>query len=119
MEVFASLILVFHLAWILWVIFGALWTSGRALLSVFHVLSLLWGIAVEIGPWACPLTVVEAYFERNAGQNANPGGFLVHYLDSLVYPNISESVLVVAGVSVCALNLAIYIRRYWVAPRAP
>src|SRR6266566_4406514 len=40
----------------------------------------------------------------------NQGGFLLHYLDRLVYPDISPTVLTVAGVFVCALNLALYAR---------
>jgi hypothetical protein len=32
-----------------------------------------------------------------------------------VYPNISATVLTVAGVLVCALNLAFYGRQMWIA----
>ncbi len=49
------LVLVVHLAWILWVIFGAFWTRGRRWLAAFHIASLVWGIMVEVGPWPCPL----------------------------------------------------------------
>ena len=31
------LVLVVHLAWILWVIFGAFWTRGRRWLAAFHI----------------------------------------------------------------------------------
>ena len=44
------LVLVLHLAWILWVTFGTFWTSGRRWLTVFHIASLLWGILVEVRP---------------------------------------------------------------------
>jgi hypothetical protein len=37
--------------------------------------------------------------------------FLVHYLDKLVYPDISPELLTAAGVGVCAINLGIYFRR--------
>ena len=61
------LVLVVHLAWILWVIFGALWTSGRRGLTAFHIASLVWGIIVEVGPWPCPLTMAEDFFQQRAG----------------------------------------------------
>jgi len=67
---------------------------------------------VEIGPWPCPLTLAEGFFENKAGVGAYRGSFLVHYLDRLVYPNISVDVLIVCGVAVCVLNLAVYARRY-------
>lgn len=106
MQAAAAAILVVHLAWILWAIFGALFTRGRPFLTAFHVASLIWGIIVEIGPWPCPLTLAEQFFDPYQG------GFLVHYLDAIVYPNVPESVLVYAGVGVCAFNLLVYVRRF-------
>lgn len=102
------LVLLIHFAWILWVIFGALWTSGRRWLTAFHIASLVWGILVEVGPWPCPLTVTEDFFQRAAGHAAYRGSFLLHYISSLVYPNVSVRLLIVCGVIVCAVNLAIY-----------
>ena len=45
------------------------------------------------------------------------GGFLLHYLDKLIYPEISLTVLTVAALIVCALNLGFYIWRLWVGQR--
>jgi Protein of Unknown function (DUF2784) len=104
----AIVVLVMHLIWILWVIFGAFWTSGRRWLTTFHIASLLWGIAVEIGPWPCPLTLAEDFFQHRADLAAHRGGFLLHYISSLVYPNVSVTLLTVCGVIVCAANLGIY-----------
>jgi len=105
------LVLSAHLAWILWVIFGAFWTSGRRWLTTFHVASLVWGIMVEIGPWPCPLTSAEDFFRRRAGGVSSGGNFLQHYISSIVYPNVSVTLLIVCGVAVCVANLAIYMWR--------
>jgi hypothetical protein len=102
------LVLMVHLAWILWVIFGALLTSGRRWLTAFHIASLVWGIAVEVGPWPCPLTIAEDFFQGRAGVVPNHASFLQQCISSLVYPNISEMLLTICGVAVCAVNLAIY-----------
>jgi hypothetical protein len=104
----ATAILLVHLLWIALVIFGALFTRGRPVWSTLHILALLWGIAVEAGPWPCPLTLAEQYFETRAGFAAYHGGFLLHFLDALVYPNLPDWAITSAGVSVCLLNLAIY-----------
>ncbi len=104
----AILVLVLHLAWILWVILGAFWTSGRRWLTAFHIASLLWGIAVEIGPWPCPLTMAEDFFQRRVGLAPDRGSFLLHAIGSLVYPNLSAMLLTICGVAVCVVNLAIY-----------
>jgi hypothetical protein len=90
------------------VIFGAIVASRRSLLRWLHIASLLWGIFVELFPWACPLTLLENWLEAQAGVAPYQGGFLLHYLDALVYPNVSALTLTIAGVAVCALNLTIY-----------
>ena len=111
-------VLAFHLAWILWVIFGAIWTAGHRWLTVFHIASLVWGILVELGSWPCPLTLVEQFLQVRAGVAPYRGTFLLHYLGLIVYPDLSVTPLTVCGVAVCAVNLAIYSRRFWIARRA-
>ncbi|MGB6689630.1 MAG: DUF2784 domain-containing protein [Terracidiphilus sp.] len=104
----AVLVLFVHLAWLALVIFGAFWTRGRPVLTSLHIVALLWGIVVEAGPWPCPLTLAENYFESRAGVTPYQGGFLLHYLDAIVYPDIPGWIVTAAGVAVCALNLCIY-----------
>jgi hypothetical protein len=107
----AILMLSLHLAWIMLVISGALFTRGRPLWSALHIFALLWGIAVEAGPWPCPLTLAEQYFELRAGIAAWQGSFLLHTLDAIVYPNLPGWLVTVVGVAVCAFNLGIYLWR--------
>jgi hypothetical protein len=100
---------------ILWVIFGAFLTRARPVLRCLHIASLAWGILTELLPWPCPLTLLENWFEAKAVVEPYRGGFLLHYLDKLVYPDMSATVLTVVGVFVCVLNLALYGRQFWMA----
>ena len=50
--------------------------------------------------WPCPLTMLENSLESRAGVQPYQGGFLLHYLDLLVYPNISATLLIIARVVV-------------------
>lgn len=104
----ASAVLAIHGLFILWVIFGALIARSRPLLRWLHIASLIWGILVELLPWTCPLTLLENSLETRAGVAPYSGGFLLHYLDRLIYPNVSVTVLTIAGVMVCAVNLVAY-----------
>jgi hypothetical protein len=113
MGALAAAVLVIHLAWILWAVVGAVWTRGRPWLTAFHVLSLLWGIIVEVGPWPCPLTLAEQWLEARAGAPTWAGGFLVHYLDAAIYPDLPAWAVTSFGVAVCVFNLGLYIRRFW------
>src|SRR6266568_6733545 len=107
----ATAVLFLHGLFILWVIFGALLVRSRPILRWLHIASLVWGILTELLPWPCPLTVLENWLESKAGVEPYQDGFLLHYLDKLVYPDISATVLTVAGVIICILNLAFYGRR--------
>lgn len=110
-EGLALAVLALHLLWIVWVIVGSFFTRRRPWLTAFHVASLVWGIVVETGPWPCPLTLLEQFLEARAGTAAYSGGFMVHYLDRIVYPDVSVGLLTVCGVAVCACNLGVYAYR--------
>lgn len=112
MKILAIAILSAHLLWIAAVIFGAAFTRGRPVWAVLHVVSLVWGILVEVAPVPCPLTLAEQHFEARAGMQAYQGSFLMHYLDRIVYPNMPWWLVGTFGVAVCALNLGIYLQRF-------
>ena len=112
-SVLATVTLLLHALFVLWVAAGALLTRGRPVLGWIHVGSLLWGVFTELMPGNCPLTTLENQFESQAGVQPYQGGFLLHYLDALVYPNLPGTLLMVAGVAICVLNLAVYARRFW------
>jgi Protein of Unknown function (DUF2784) len=109
----ACAVLVVHGLFIVWVIFGAALTAGHRVLGWLHIGSWLWGVWIEAGPWPCPLTYAENWFELRAGRQAYQGGFLLHYLDRIVYPNIPPAWLTEAAVGVAVVNAAIYARRIW------
>lgn len=109
----ATAVLSLHAVFIVWVIFGALLTRSRPILRWLHIASLIWGILTELLPWPCPLTLLEKWLEAKGGIEPYQGGFLLHHMDRLVYPDLSATVLTVAGVIVCALNLVFYGRQSW------
>jgi hypothetical protein len=95
----ATGVLFLHVLFIVWVVFGAVLTRSRPILRWLHIASLIWGIFSELLPWPCPLTLLENWLEQKAGVEPYQGGFLLHYMDKLVYPDISATALTVAGVS--------------------
>jgi hypothetical protein len=108
----AGVVLAAHLMWILWVILGALLTRQHPILGGFHIISLVYGIVIEVAPWPCPLTLLEQWLQGKAGVTPYTESFLVHYLESLVYPDVSQSLLIWGAVSVAAFNLGVYGRRF-------
>ncbi|MGH9710134.1 MAG: DUF2784 domain-containing protein, partial [Candidatus Acidiferrales bacterium] len=87
-------VLIMHLAFIAWVIFGAFLTRGRPRLAWIHVATIVYGIIVETTALVCPLTLAENWCEARAGVASYGGPFLLHYLDSTVYPHVPVKLLV-------------------------
>jgi hypothetical protein len=114
MKLLATCTSMLHLAFILLVVFGAMWTRRRPFWTAVHLLALVWGIIVEVGPWPCPLTLAEEYFQRGAGIPTLQGSYLLHCLDATIYPNLPYWMIAVCGVAVCAVNLGVYGWRGWV-----
>ena len=117
---FACTVLVVHLAFIFWVLFGAAFTRRRPRLAFVHAICAVYGLVIEVAPWPCPLTLAENWFEVQAGRMPYSGPFLLHYLDATVYPNVQPIVLIVgAGIALLA-NAAVYFRRWrqWRAARS-
>ena len=111
-EAIALAVLAVHLAWILWVVFGWLVTRHRPWLRWFHIGSLLYGILLELFLWACPLTYAEQWLLRRAGLSSYRDSFLGHYLEELIYPDVSPVLLMALSVSACLLVLGIYLHRF-------
>ncbi len=107
----ATSVLAVHGLFIVWVIFGAVLARSRPILRWLHIASLIWGILTELLLWPCPLTWLEDWLESRAGIEPYQGGFLLHYLDKVIYPDISATALTITAVIICALNLALYVRQ--------
>ena len=108
----AILFTLLHLGFILWVIFGAVFTRGRRLLTGLHLGTLAYGFLIEILPVGCPLTSAEQWARQGAGLAAYPGDFLTHYLELIIYPDVPYLWLIVGAAVVCAVNIAVYLQRW-------
>jgi len=107
----AASVLSLYAAYIAWVIFGAFLTSGRPRLASLHVVTLVYGVIVEIFDFWCPLTALETWLEMRGNVPTYRGPCLLHYLDAVVYPDIPPNPLTASAVAVCFVNLWIYARR--------
>jgi len=109
--ILAGAVLVIHLLFILWVIFGWLLTRRRPGWRWLHIASVLYGILIEVSGFSCPLTLLESMLEERGGMVPYHEPFMLHYLEALVYPNIPLHALVAGAVAVCLGILGIYLRR--------
>lgn len=105
----ANLVLLAHLAFILFVCLGGLAVLRWPRLAWLHLPCVAWGVTVELMGWICPLTPWENHFRRLAGQAGYEGDFIQHYLLAAIYPNgLTRSVQIMLGLVLAAINLGIY-----------
>jgi hypothetical protein len=117
----ADAVLLLHLGFILFAVFGALLVARRRRWLPVHLAAAAWGFLVEAAGAPCPLTWAELHLRQLAGQAGYEGGFVDHYLLPLIYPpGLTRDLQLVLGVGVLAMNVLLYgwIRRRRV-PRAP
>lgn len=104
--------LALHLLWLVWLLLGWTVTRGRPVLRWLHIASLLYGIVISVAPWFCPLTHAEQYFQRRAGLEPYETSFLEHYFESLIYPDVNQTLLMWTAVAVCGAILGVYVVRF-------
>ena len=105
----ADLLVLLHFGFILFVLFGGLLVLWRRWLILLHLSAAAWGALIEFAGWICPLTPWEIALRVKAGQTGYGGGFIEHYLVSLIYPaGLTPQVQIAFGVIVLIVNVAIY-----------
>ena len=82
----ADFILLIHLIFILFALFGGLLAFKNTKIIWLHIPVVIWGVLISIFRWVCPLTPLENYLRFNAGQQGYEGGFISHYIIPLIYP---------------------------------
>lgn len=107
----AHLVLLAHLAFILFVLLGGLWALKQPKVAWLHLPVVMWGALSEFLSLPCPLTPLEKHFLRLGGETPYQGDFIAHYLFGLIYPaGLTPAIQILLGVFVVVLNGAIYAR---------
>lgn len=107
----ADLVLVVHLAFVLFVAFGGLIALRRPPLAWVHVPVALYGAAIEFIGFTCPLTPLEVGLRQRGGEAGYSGGFVEHYFTAALYPEgLTRPAQIAIGAIVLIMNAAIYTR---------
>jgi hypothetical protein len=106
----ADLVLLVHLAFIVFVVLGGLLVVRRPHAAWLHIPAVIWGAYIEFFDGPCPLTPMENHFRRLGGQAGYEGGFIDHYVTAIIYPEgLTRPVQIGFGVAVVAINALAYI----------
>jgi hypothetical protein len=105
----ADVVLVGHLAFILWVIFGGLTALRWPRAALAHLPALFWGAWIELSGGVCPLTPLENRLRRAAGAGGFDTGFIEHYIVPVIYPpGLTHAMQIGLGVALLLGNAIVY-----------
>ena len=109
----ADLVLVVHLAFVLFVVLGGVLALRWRRVAWVHVPVALYGATIEFLGFVCPLTPLEVWLRRRGGEAGYEGGFIEHYIVAVLYPSgLTREIQLVLGTAVLVLNGIVY-RVWW------
>lgn len=105
----ADAVLLLHLAFILFALFGAVLALRWPSVVRVHLPAAVWAIGIELIGAVCPLTYLENSLRVRAGQQGYADGFIEHYLLPLLYPaGLTPAMQYVLAGVVLGVNLMLY-----------
>lgn len=105
----ADAITILHIAFIVFVFVGGFLIIRKPKIVWLHLPAVIWGLAMTFLGWGCPLTSLEKWLRRVAGQNGYDGGFIEHYFGPVIYPGgMPNAAEPLAGIFVLVWSIAIY-----------
>ncbi|UCD78304.1 MAG: DUF2784 domain-containing protein [Desulfobacterales bacterium] len=108
-SILADLVVVIHLAFVIFVVAGAVSVIWWRLLVWLHLPALFWAVWIEFSGGICPLTPLENWLRLRGGQGGYQIGFVEQYLLPVLYPvGLTRSSQILLGILVIAINAAVY-----------
>lgn len=105
----ADIVLVIHLAFILFALLGAVLAMRWRWFPALHLPAAAWGFFVELTGRVCPLTYLENHLRAKGGQAGYTTSFIEYYLISVIYPaGLTREMQFVLAAVVIVINAAIY-----------
>lgn len=106
----AALVVVLHLAFILFAVLGGLLALRWKRAAWVHLPAAAWAGFIELSGGICPLTPLEQAWRNAAGLQGYEGDFIGHYVMPILYPaGLTPAIQTGLGVAVILINVAIYV----------
>jgi hypothetical protein len=82
----ADVVVVAHLAYLVFVAMGGILAWRWPRLIWFHVAAVTWSVSILVIGQDCPLTDLQRLAERRAGEARDDRGFVDRYLEDVLFP---------------------------------
>ena len=106
------MVVLIHFIWILFLFFGAFWGVKNRAVKIFHISGLVFAFIIQIFDWSCPLTHFEVWLRAQHHPNLTyAGSFIIHYIEKLVYIELSRPLILIFTIFLCGFNVWFYLKR--------
>lgn len=111
-RILADVVVCIHFIWIVFLFIGGVWGKRQRLLRVIHWSGLAFALVIQAFDWYCPLTHLEVWLRSLHDPSLQySGSFIVHYVERLVYLDLSREVVLFFTFVLVALNAWLYLRK--------
>ncbi len=111
-KILADIVVLIHFLWILFLFFGAFWGIKNKGVKIFHLSGLAFAFIIQIFDWYCPLTHLEVWLRsKHSPFLTYAGSFITHYVEKIVYIEISRFLVFILTIFLCGLNAWLYLSK--------
>lgn len=108
-SVLADIVVFIHLLWIVFLVIGAFPGVRYRTVKVIHIAGLAFSFIIQIAGWYCPLTYLEIWLRSlHDPAHSYAGSFISHYIEKIVYLEVSRLTVFVLTVLLIIINIWIY-----------
>jgi hypothetical protein len=109
----ANVLLFVHVAFAGVVMLGGFGSVASSSWASVHLPFVIWSVVVNLAGWKCPLTILENWMLKAAGEAGYEEGFVEHYMQRIVYPKgMPRSLRLSAAAAVLLWNVFVY-THFW------
>ncbi len=111
-KILADGVVVIHFLWIVFLFIGAIWGIKNKAIKIFHLSGLVFAFIIQILDMYCPLTHLEVWLRsKHTSSLTYTGSFIIHYVERIVYIELSHFLVLLFTIFLCGLNLWIYLKK--------
>ncbi len=111
-KIFADFVVLVHFLWIVFLSLGAIWGVRSKVIRIIHLSGLSFAVLIQLLGWYCPLTHLEVWLRSKHNPVLSyTGSFIIHYLEKIVYLELSQVMVFGLTIILCLFNLWIYLAR--------
>lgn len=100
-----TVVIAVHFLWIAFVVTGWIYCARSRFWRTVHLLSVIYGVLIELFFFLCPLTYLEWELRRRLDHPLYSEPFINHYLRELIYWDLPQSWLIVLALLLLAVTL--------------